>query len=141
MRFFLDRNVPLRLCRILDIFDHENTIEHHDDYFDQHTTDIEWLATLRSWTPIPSVVSGDLRILKNPAEAQALREADLTFFALEKQWTRLAWHDWAWRMVKVWPLISSTHARRPTVYRIPLSTNKIETMGPTSQAGSRRRLE
>ena len=101
MRFFLDRNVPEPLARILDIFDRKNSVEHHDSFFVDTTKDIEWISTISGWSPKPVVVSGDLRILKNPAEAQALRSAELTFFALEKHWPQLPWEEWGWRMLKV----------------------------------------
>jgi len=125
---------------MLDIFDRKNTVEHHDDHFDENTSDIEWLGTIAKWDPKPVVVSSDLRILRNPAESQALRGTELTFFALEKQWPQFSWEEWAWRMVKVWPLVvRHANPRTPTVFRVPTQGQKIESVGPTRTAGARSR--
>lgn len=125
---------------MLDIFDRNNTIEHHDVYFNDTTTDVEWLSTIATWDEKPVVVSGDLKILRNPAESQALRGTGLTFFALEKQWPKLKWEEWAWRMVKVWPLLAKkANPSTPTVFRVPIQGQKVETVGPTRTAGARKR--
>ena len=75
MRFFFDRNMPHRLARMIDVFETEHTIQHHDDdpRFNQTTTDIEWLSVLNEDAERWVIVSCDGRILKNKAESQKLR--------------------------------------------------------------------
>src|SRR5947209_6199521 len=107
MNFFFDRCMSCRLARMIDIFDLDHAVRHHDDdgRFDEHTEDIAWIQALAA-DPTPwIVVSGDGRILKNRAERAALDEAGLTFFCMNKQWMSMGIHDYAWRFVKVWPEI------------------------------------
>lgn len=136
MRFFLDRNIPKQLAEITELFDRENQVEHHDRYFGPTTTDIAWLSHIRGWDPRPVVISGDLQILRNKAEAQVLRESGLTFFALEAAWPKLRWDDYAWKFLKVWPLIRDNAAvPRPSVFTLPVSASKVELLCVTSQLG------
>ena len=80
MHFFIDRNVPERLARMLGNYDRAHTVIYHDDRFEKTTPDIQWLKEIVTWDPVPVVVSGDGRILQNPAELQVLRGLPLTFF-------------------------------------------------------------
>ena len=108
MRFFFDRNMPLRIARMVDVFETENVVRHHDDdgRFHEQTTDIEWLDTLRQDEEPWVIVSGDGRILKNKAEAQQLRQTGFTFFCLAKQWMHMNFRtEYAWKFLRVWPQI------------------------------------
>ena len=139
MRFFLDRNVPIRLAEMVRIFDRQHDIEHHDQHFDEQTSDATWLAKIAKWDPRPVVISGDLRILRHPAEAQVLHETDLTFFALERGWPKLRWEEQAWKFIKIWPLIrDKANPRRPSIFRVPVSASKIEYWCLTSEVGTAR---
>lgn len=80
MDFFVDRNVPIALARMLGNYDRNHTVIYHDDRFEKTTTDTEWLAAIANYPSIPVVVSGDGRILKNPAELQVLKDLPITFF-------------------------------------------------------------
>lgn len=137
MRFFLDRNIPKRLAEIVEIFDRNHQVQHHDSAFEQSTTDVEWLRELRGWDPRAVVISGDLQILRNKAEAQVLRESGLTYFALESGWPKLRWEEQAWKFVKVWPIIRErAKTPRPTVFTVPVSASKVDELCPTAQLGS-----
>lgn len=136
MRFFLDRNISLRLARLIEVFDREHQVEHHDSHFGPMTTDIEWLSRIQEWNPRPVVVSGDLQILRNKAESQVLRESGLTFFALESAWPKLTWDEQAWKFIKVWPRVRDrANAPRPTVFTVPVSASKVDELCPTMQLG------
>jgi len=89
-------------------------------YFDAGTPDAEWISGLASWDPKPVVVGGDGRILRNKVELAALKRAQLTFVYLSKGWTNLPWGDIAWKIVKVWPTITSSvvRIRKPTVFEV-----------------------
>lgn len=119
---------------MVTIFDRDHEIEHHDHQFDSTTADTIWLQEISRREIRPVVVSGDLRILRNRAEAQVLSDADLTFFVLEPGWTKLSWNDQAWKFLKVWPLITAkSNPRRPSIFRVPMSTNKIDFFGLTAE--------
>ena len=110
MKFFFDRNIAARLARMLDQFDDVHTIRHHDDdgRFTPTTPDIEWLTALGHDDPSWVVVSADGRILRNALERQALDQANLKFVLFAPAWTRMKVHEWAWRIVRVWPEVTET---------------------------------
>lgn len=136
MRFFMDRNLPQQLARLLEAFDRSSEIRHLDDSeFADTTADIDWLRTVGTWNPKPAVLCGDGRILRNRAEAQALREAGLTFFHLAEGWVNLPWAEQAWKMIKVWPsIVKDAQPRRPTIYRVTVQL-KVELYCLTDELG------
>ncbi len=108
LRFFFDRNMSYRIVEMVRIFEGpRHIVEHHDERFHETTKDVEWLAELGKDEPKPIVISGDAAILRNKAEKAVLREADLTFFCLERGWTQRPFDEQAWMFLKVWPLIVS----------------------------------
>ena len=133
MRFFLDCNMAAKLARMLDHYDTEHSVQHHNDRFDEGTQDTQWLRAIYEDDSSVVVVSGDGRILENPAELQVLKDSNLTFFMLAKGWTNMKWSDQAWKMVKIWPEVirSASQQRYPTIYKIPVSSNKIEVIKKT----------
>lgn len=90
---------------MVDVYEVDHTARHHDrdDRFNETTTDKEWLSALAADDPPWVVISGDGRILKNRVERQALREANLTFFCMSRQWGRMRIAEYAWKFIKVWP--------------------------------------
>ena len=140
MHFFIDRNVPVALARMLSHYDRTHTVIYHDDRFEMTTPDTEWLAAVAGWDPVPAVISGDGRILRNPAELQVLRGLPLTFFLFAGSWFDLKWSEFAWKAVKVWPqIVDSAETRRPSVFRIPVSATKVDFESLTSELGSGKR--
>lgn len=133
MVFFLDRNLPEALARMLGNYDRKHTVIWLDDKFDKSATDPEWLMTVAKWDPVPVVVSGDGRILKNPAERRVLRGLPLTCFFFAPGWFDFKWHDFAWKAIKVWPeIVRSAQPRHPSIFRVPVSAAKVELIGATS---------
>ncbi len=97
------------------------------------------IAELAQSNPRPAVVSGDARILRNPAERQVLRDTNLTFFLFAEAWQNLPWAERAWKTVRIWPLIvEAAHAKRPSVFRVPIAALKVEFLSPTADLGRRR---
>jgi len=74
MRFFFDRNMSPRLAAMINIYERDHSIIHHDEdgRFTPLTTDIEWITTLARDDPPWIVLSGDGRILRNKVELAAL---------------------------------------------------------------------
>jgi hypothetical protein len=124
-----------RLARMIHAFEPEHTVEHHDDTFDRTTADLEWIRQLADREKKWFVISGDLRILRNKAEAAVLRGSQLTFFALKRGWINIGLHEQAWRLVKVWSRIvdEARKATKPTVFEVPVNVQKIDVYGLTSE--------
>jgi len=139
VKFFLDANISDRLARILEIFDVENQIRALSDEFAPNTPDVEWLGTLARESEKSAVLCGDGRILRNRAEAQVLRESGLTMFVLAPGWMNLRWEDQAWKMLKTWPRIvdNALKVRRPSIFRVPVSGDKVEFLFFTAELPKR----
>ena len=119
---------------MIHAYDPEHTIQHHDDVFRKTTSDVDWMKELAGREDRWLVISGDLRILKNKAEAPVLRSSGLSFFALMAGWININLHEQAWKLVKVWPLVLETaeKVQRPTVFQIPVNAQKIDRYGFTA---------
>ena len=87
MRFFFDNNLPPKLAKSLHVLvEPHHRVVHLKEKFAANATDETWmldLAKQEDWV----IVSGDLRIRKNPHEIAAWRSAGHTIFFLE------AWLD------------------------------------------------
>lgn len=102
--------MSIRIVEALRILDRANEIVHLRDRFPENTADAEWIFALAKeggWV----VVSGDLRITRNPAERKAWQESGLVAFFLEKSWANLTLWDQAWRLFKWWPEIVAQASR------------------------------
>lgn len=105
MRFFFDRCISWRLATMVEAYEAVHTARHldRDDRFNERTPDTEWLSALAADDPPWVIVSGDGRILRNKAERQVLREANLTFFCMSRQWGKMKIAEYAWKFIRVWP--------------------------------------
>ncbi len=132
MRFFFDRSMSKYLAQAIDKIDRENDIKHHDDdpRFGIRTPDVEWIKTLSTDDPPWIILSGDGSILTNNAELAALREAKLTFFCMSKRLTYMDICEYAWRLIKVWPIIVENSKRsllRPQIFEVTGGmSNKVD---------------
>lgn len=135
MNFFFDRCLPRRLAHMINTYEADHTVLHHDDRFEEQTSDVEWMRTLANEHPPWVVISGDLSIVKrNKAERAALREANLTFFYLTKQWTRnMPFHEFAWRFLKVWPeIVKNAGTHTPQIFEVSAGrASKVTLIGRT----------
>jgi hypothetical protein len=93
VRFFFDNNLSPKLARSLNaLVEPERQVVHLKERFAANTADEIWMRTLAS-EPDWVIISGDLRIRKNPHEILAWREAGHTTFFLKKGWIALTFWD------------------------------------------------
>jgi hypothetical protein len=121
MRFFFDRNMLPRLARMIDIYERDHRVRHHDEdeRLGPTTADIEWIRLLGTDDPAWVVISGDGRILRNKAESKALTEARLTFFCMSKVWTHMSIHESTWKFVRIWPeIVESAKVSTPKIFQV-----------------------
>lgn len=120
MNFFLDENLPRRFGPLLSAFDREHTFECHHTNFGAGIPDVDWMSVLGKRDEKPAIVCGDGRILRNPAELAALKDAGLTFVCLLPAWVHMTWHHQAWKMIKYWPEVvkNVVNAKRPSVFDV-----------------------
>ncbi len=106
MRFFVDNNLAPALARVLNALAvYEGyQVFHLKDRFDRATPDEIWLRKLGTsgdWV----ILSGDLRITRNPHEKRIWRQSGLTAFFLAKGWINEGFYEQAWKLVRWWPRI------------------------------------
>lgn len=122
MKFFFDRCMSIRLCRMVAILETgRQHLTHHDEdpRFTQKTTDVEWIEVLSRDAERPIVVSGDCKILKRPDEVAALQQSSLTYFCLADHWSDFPIYDMAWKFLKVWPeILKAVAVSEPTVFQV-----------------------
>ncbi len=121
MRFFFDRNTSPRIARMLDTFDRDHTIRHHDDdeRFDPTTPDNVWISALGGDDTNWIIVSGDGRILRNRVERKLIETTGARFFYLATSWMRMKFPELAWRMIKLWPEVVEAAANvRDKIFEI-----------------------
>lgn len=134
MLFFFDRNMPKPLARMLNEYHKDDQVLWLEDRFAEKTDDVVWLKQLAQWDPRPVVVSGDGRILKNPAQRQVLGGLPLTFVSFADRWVNLPWGTQAWKVVKVWPkVVEAARCTQPTVFNVRLSGDVVDAWGATSK--------
>lgn len=122
MRFFFDRCMSIRLCKMVSILEAGgHDFSHHDEdpRFTPNTPDTEWISAVSQDRIRPIVVTGDERILKRPEEVAELQKSNLTFFVLTQHWSKLPKHEMAWKFLKAWPeILKSAAASEPTVFQV-----------------------
>ncbi|MDB6111064.1 MAG: hypothetical protein JWR69_2814 [Pedosphaera sp.] len=109
MKFLLDNNLPPKLVRESEALaspDHE--VVHFRDRFAPETEDSAWMSELESDVVI---VSGDLRIGKNPHEVQAWKESGHTIFFLKSGWAELPFEKQTRKLVKCLPEMATAAAQ------------------------------
>lgn len=97
---------PALACAIAELerASEKNHVEHLRKRFKPDTPDVVWIKSLgeeRDWV----IVSGDLRIMRNPADRAAWRESGLTAFFLKSAWADQKLWLYAARLVGWWPHI------------------------------------
>lgn len=137
MIFFADENFMERGVRLLEAFEQVHEVRHLLNYFPRGTPDTEWMAQIAGWDERPTILGGDGRILRNKVEAAVIAECDLMFVYLAPGWTNIKWHDFAWKIIKVWPAIvrNVESASRPTVFEVAVGDGKIRRVGLTREMG------
>jgi len=131
--YFTDENISEYLAKMLEVFDRENQIKAHTDYFDKGVPDEEWMKGIAKWGSDVVAVCGDGRILKNRAQRKVLKECELMFVHLAPGWTCMPWEDQAWKCIKVWPSIIKevSQANHPMLFQVSVN-GKVSPTGRIS---------
>lgn len=123
MRFFFDNNLAPKLAKSLHILvEPEHQVIHLKDRFAANTVDETWMNALareQNWV----IISGDLRIRKNPHEVEAWKAAGHTVFFLKDRWIELDFWRQAWKFVKCFPEILTTADKAKTGEFFSISVN------------------
>ena len=133
MKFFLDNNISHRLAKALLVLDDrvergDWTVQHLKDCFEPQTEDGTWLEKLGhegEWI----VISGDIRISRNPTERAAWRESSLTAFFFASQYPEKKIWSQVTHFLRWWPNITREareHREAPegSGYVIPMQGKK-----------------
>jgi hypothetical protein len=88
----------------------------------RHSTDEEWIAHLKSQVIVWVFVTGDGRVLKNPATRAALRSANLHGFVLAPAYQKTPSHQLASTIGWKWPEIEAVTrlVAAPSMHEIPV---------------------
>lgn len=86
------------------------------------STDLEWITYLQRHPDHWAFVTGDGRVLRNPAERAALRSAGLHGFVLAPAYQKTPLHQVAATVVWKWPEIESITklVAAPSMHEIPI---------------------
>jgi PIN like domain len=128
VRFFFDNTLSTKLAKSLHmLLEPEHEVVHLKDRFAANTPDETWMSILgqeAGWI----IISGDLRIRKNPHEVQAWRAAGHTTFFLKDGWINLPFWTQAWKLVKCFPdvVATATKAKGGTFFSVTTSGKIIQ---------------
>lgn len=88
----------------------------------RNASDVEWIAHLHDSAQVWIFITGDTRVLKNPAERLALRSAGLHGFVLAPSYQKTPLHQVAGTLVWKWPEIEQVTKliAPPTMHEIPI---------------------
>jgi hypothetical protein len=127
VNFFFDNNLAPKLAHSLHaLVEPDHKIVHLKDLFAANEEDAEWMKKLSQqgdWT----IITGDVRIRRNPHEVRAWKEAGHTLFFLKPGWTDLKFWEQAAKFTKYLPEIIETalRARRGSAFLVNVN-GKIE---------------
>lgn len=104
MKFFIDNNLPPPLAHALcELSKPDNhTVVHLKDNYAPDTPDVTWISSLSQeggWV----VITHDK--LNKGLEREALRQAGLLVFFLDKSWSDHKFWEKAYQLVRWWPRI------------------------------------
>ncbi|HEY1788283.1 MAG TPA: hypothetical protein VGJ73_09020 [Verrucomicrobiae bacterium] len=105
MKFFFDNNLAPKIAKGLNGFVFpEHEVIHLKDKFPANTPDVDWMKALAGERDL-MIVTGDVRIGKNPQEVLAWKAAGHTIFFLKQGWISLGFWVQAHKFVKCFPSI------------------------------------
>jgi hypothetical protein len=130
MNFFFDANTSWRISNMLaayteglhqvvHITKHSDFLHNNTPIGGNNTPDEEFLEKLSQGGLDWKIISGDNRIINTAHQRAALIKSGLTFFCLDRNWSRARASDQAWKIVKLWDDIVGL-ARQPgqSIYEI-----------------------
>jgi len=131
LNFFFDRNIGVRLARMLDAFDARSTVRHQDDdgRFDEQTTDVDLIRGISHDDPRPVFITADFNIYKKrPDERRALAASGLTVVFLRRRFHQLDFHTQAVKLLSIWPTIvkETSRCREPTAFEVTPTAKKLD---------------
>jgi hypothetical protein len=127
VKFFFDNNLAPKIAKALNILvSPEHQVIHLKDQFPADTEDIVWMEKLAQEKGL-IIITGDVRIGKNPQELKAWKQAGHTIFFVKQGWTNLKFWDQAQKFIKCFPSIieQSKGAQRGSSFIITVNA-KIE---------------
>jgi hypothetical protein len=135
LKFFFDRNIAVRLARMLSALDAQHQVVHQDDdpRFCRRSEDVFIIATLAAEHPKPVFLTADLNMrAKYPHERKALSESGLTLVFFRRTFHNLDFYVQAAKLVKIWPTIvaGTGRCRCPTAFEVTPNAKLVE-LGPT----------
>lgn len=91
----------------------------------RHTSDLEWISHIKADSAVWIFITGDSRVLKNPAERAALRSGGLHGYVLAPAYQRTPMNQVAATLVWKWPEIKQVTEllAPPTMHEIPIGKN------------------
>jgi len=125
VRFFFDNNLAPKLAKSLQVLvEPEHQVVHLKDRFSSNAPDEVWIDALsaeEAWI----IISGDLRIRKNPHVMEAWKAAGHTVFFLKPGWINLSLWTQTWKFVKCFPDIvrAAKKARRGSEFFVATNGN------------------
>ena len=129
MRFFFDNCLAppyARAVRALSAPDRHEVV-HLGEKFARDTPDVEWINRLAAegdWI----IVSGDLRITRNPHEREAWLESGLLAFFFARGWMNVDFWAQAARLVHWWPKLvdQAQSVVPPAGFIVPFKGSRLE---------------
>lgn len=127
MRFFFDNNLAPRLAHgFREFVAGEHEVVHLRDRFSADTSDVEWMKSLAS-EPGWVVISGDVRIGKNPHEIAAWKATGHTIFFLKSGWTNIPFWEQVRKLAKCFQELAETaQAAKPGASFVVTVNGRIE---------------
>lgn len=127
MNFFVDRCLPPSLAEMLAVHTRgAHRVRHlsDDSRFRHNTPDEEWMRTLAADIPPWVVITRDISITRNSAERLVVRDVQLQFFFLARQWGAMSMDDMVWKFFKVWPdILRKAGDQSGRIYEVSGSKN------------------
>ena len=127
MRFFFDNTNSPRLVDAVRALHTDHELVHLRTKFDPGVADEIWIPELSrqgDWV----IISGDVRITRNPAIRKIWQESGMVGFFLAKGWTNFDVWEQAWRFIRWWPRIvqQAESIRPPAGFVVPFNYGKME---------------
>jgi len=131
LRFFIDNNLSVKHARGLHGFvSPEHEVLHLQDEFPASTTDVDWMMAIAEQDSL-FVITGDVRISRNPHEIKAWLESGKTVFFLKSGWTNIGFWDQAKKLIHYFQEIEKMSKRYPNGagFLVPVKGAKFERIG------------
>jgi hypothetical protein len=141
--YFFDRNIGVRLARMLDAYDGQHTVRHLDDdtRFPKTVSDIDMIHVLSTDNPRPVFVTADVNMrTRIPEERNALAGSELTCVFLRRGFHALPFHTQAVKLLSIWPEIvrETIRCSEPTTFEVAPAAIKVQRLCPTRNLADRR---